>query len=668
MAEAVDPANRSLILNVDDADAARYAKSRLLRHAGYEVIDAATGAEALRLVEERSPDLVLLDVKLPDIDGLEVCRRIKQREAGVLVLQTSATFTASGDRVRSLDGGADSYLAQPAEPEELLAAVRALLRLRSAESALRESENRLRLAQTAADIGVWDWNIATNRVSWSDRQWRLFGIPPVPDDQLQDAWRRALHPDDLARVEAALAAAIADPAATFDTEYRILVDGAVRWLIGRGEVVRGPLGVAVRMVGVNIDITARKDIEAELERLVQVRTREREDVLVKLHESQKLEVLGQITGGVAHDFNNLLMTVLSSLELLRKRLPADTSSYRLLDNAVQGAERGAALTQRMLAFARRQDLKPEAVDVAALIHGMADLLRRSLDPGVRIEMDFPPGIRAAQVDANQLELALLNLAVNARDAMPAGGRLTVRCRNATVAAGYGPPDLAAGDYVRVAVSDTGVGMDAETRRRATEPFFTTKGPGKGTGLGLSMIHGLAGQSGGAVQIESQPGVGTTVEMWLPVSTHEVAAQPAPASQTAGTTTAVRACRVLLVDDDPLVAMTTAAMLEDLGHGVIEAHSAIQALALLRAGEIVDLVITDHAMPDMTGAELAGEIHAAWPRLPVILATGYADLPSGMDPRTPRLNKPYLSADLAAAVAPFVANGLVTAAAGGVPDR
>jgi CheY-like chemotaxis protein len=239
---------------------------------------------------------------------------------------------------------------------------------------------------------------------------------------------------------------------------------------------------------------------------------------------------------------------------------------------------------------------------------------------------------------------------------------------ATVAAGHGPPELPAGDYVQIAVTDTGVGMDAETRRRATEPFFTTKGPGKGTGLGLSMIHGLAGQSGGAVQIDSEPGAGTTVSIWLPVSPQHEPERPAPEAAAGGALAATRACRVLLVDDDPLVSMTTAAMLEDLGHQVIEVHSAGHALVVLRGGEVVDLVITDHAMPDMTGAELAREIRLAWPRLPVILATGFADLPSGLDPQMPRLNKPYLSADLAAAVAPFVARELVTAAPGRVPDR
>jgi signal transduction histidine kinase len=649
------PEHHPLILNVDDTDAARYAKSRLLSRAGYEVIEAATGGDALRLASERSPDLVLLDMKLPDIDGIEVCRRIKQSDLGVLVLQTSATFTATGDRVRSLDGGADSYLAQPAEPEELLAAVRALLRLRSAESALRESEKRLRLAQQAADIGVWDWNIENNHVRWSDRQWQLFAATPVPDDQTQEVWRRALHPDDLERVEAALAAAIADPATAFDTEYRIIAGGAVRWVIGRGEVVRGPLGRAVRMVGVNIDTTARKDIEAELERLVRLRTREREDVLVKLHESQKLEVLGQITGGVAHDFNNLLMTVLSSLEMLRRRLPDDAHVQRLLDTAVQGAERGTALTQRMLAFARR-DLKPEAVDVAALVANMANLLRRSLGPGVRLETDIPDGIQPARVDANQFELALLNLAVNARDAMPTGGRMTVVARNETLASGDRRVELAPGNYVRIAVTDTGIGMDAETLRRATEPFFTTKGPGKGTGLGLSMIHGLAGQSGGAVRLTSHPGVGTTVEMWLPASTGVAAGAPEPALAGNHEDDDAGCSRVLLVDDDALVAMTTGAMLEDLGHTVIEASSAARALAILSGGEAVDLVITDHAMPDMTGAELAREIHARWPRLPVILATGFADLPGGLDSQTPRLNKPYLSAELAAAIEPFVRRG------------
>ena len=269
---------------------------------------------------------------------------------------------------------------------------------------------------------------------------------------------------------------------------------------------------------------------AELEQRVEERTREREAALAQVHEMQKLESLGQLTGGVAHDFNNLLMVILGNLELLRKRLPEDPRLLRLVDGAMQGAERGATLTKRMLAFARRQELRPETVDVPRLVDGMEEMLRRTLGPGIQIVTAYRTDLPAIRVDPSQLELALLNLALNARDAMPHGGRLVIggRC----LAAGVGaPPELADGHYVCLTVSDTGAGMDEATLKRAAEPFFTTKGAGKGTGLGLSMVHGLAAQSGGAMRITSQPGDGTTVELWLPVSEAAAMADvlPQPAS-------------------------------------------------------------------------------------------------------------------------------------------
>ncbi len=361
-----------------------------------------------------------------------------------------------------------------------------------------------------------------------------------------------------------------------------------------------------------------------------------------------MESLGKLTGGVAHDFNNLLMAVLGNLSLLRKRLPADPRLLRLLDGAVQGAERGATLTKRMLAFARRQELKPETVELARLVEGMADLMRRSLGPVVDIATgpldDLPP----IRVDPNQLELALLNLAVNARDAMPLGGRLTIAGRVASDGDGA-LRELRPGRYVLLSVTDTGTGMDEATLKRATEPFFTTKGVGKGTGLGLSMVHGLAAQSGGAMRIASRPGTGTTVELLLPIA-DEAAALRTPTVPTESdliASPATRPCRVLLVDDDPLISAGTAAMLEDLGHTAIEAPSAARALELLRSGLTVDLVVTDHAMPGMTGMELATEIRGTWPALPILLATGYADLPEGEVNELPRLAKPYRQEELAA---------------------
>jgi signal transduction histidine kinase len=386
---------------------------------------------------------------------------------------------------------------------------------------------------------------------------------------------------------------------------------------------------------------------AELEQRVEERTREREAALAQVHEMQKLESLGQLTGGVAHDFNNLLMVILGNLQLLRKRLPDDPRLLRLVDGAMQGADRGATLTKRMLAFARRQELRPEAVDVPRLVDGMEEMLRRTLGPGIQVATNYRPDLPPTRADPNQLELALLNLALNARDAMPYGGRLEIGGRYV----GTGPdcpPELDAGQYVCISVSDTGSGMDEDTLKRAAEPFFTTKGAGKGTGLGLSMVHGLAAQSGGAMRMMSQPGEGTTIELWLPVSRDLAAAEAATLTSLLGGS--VRPCRILVVDDDPLVTESTSAMLEDLGHSVIEALSGSRALDMLRLGAKVDVVITDHAMPGMTGTELARQVRQIWPNLPIILATGYAELPNGEDPGLPRLSKPYVQSELASQIA------------------
>jgi signal transduction histidine kinase/ActR/RegA family two-component response regulator len=389
---------------------------------------------------------------------------------------------------------------------------------------------------------------------------------------------------------------------------------------------------------------------AELEHRVEERTREREAALAQVHEMRKVESLGQLTGGVAHDFNNLLMAVLGNLELVRKFLPSDPKIRRLIDGAIQGAERGATLTKRMLAFARRQELKPETVDVPNLVDSMVEMLRRSLGPGIQITTDFEPDLPPTRVDPNQLELALLNLALNARDAMPLGGRLTISAHRERIGTGD-VPGLQPGDYVCIAERDTGEGMDEVTLKRATEPFFTTKGAGRGTGLGLSMVDGLVAQSGGAMRINSHQGAGTTVELWLPVAKAEAVERPRPVAPQRVAES--RCCRVLVIDDDPIVLAGTAAMLEDLGHTATEVESAEQALKILQSDASIDLVITDHAMPGMTGTELAKRIRRKWPELPVIIATGYAELPGELDPSVPRLSKPYRQQDLAGVVAQLI---------------
>jgi signal transduction histidine kinase len=380
----------------------------------------------------------------------------------------------------------------------------------------------------------------------------------------------------------------------------------------------------------------------ELERRVEERTREREVALAQVHEMQKLESLGQLTGGVAHDFNNLLTAILGNLDLLATRVPPNPDVTRLVEGAIKAAERGASLTKRMLAFARRQELNPEPVDVAGLIQGMAEMLQRSLGPTIEVGLEFDGGLVPVRTDRSQLELAVLNLVLNSRDAMPQGGRVTLAVQRDKVE--FSTQYLGAGDYVCIKVTDTGSGMDEATVRRATEPFFTTKGIGKGTGLGLSIVYGLARQSGGGLRISSQLGAGTTVELWLPVAEAQEAGQTDSRGERAAAQE--RRVRILLVDDDALVSASTEAVLKDLGHDVIAASSGALALEVVRASNAFDLVITDYLMPAMNGAELAEQVRHIRPNLPVLIVTGYADSFAHDNRSLPFLAKPYTRHDLA----------------------
>ncbi|WP_349369012.1 response regulator [Salinarimonas sp.] len=376
---------------------------------------------------------------------------------------------------------------------------------------------------------------------------------------------------------------------------------------------------------------------------------EREKAEAALRQSQKLEAIGQLTGGVAHDFNNLLAAALSSLTLLRKRLPEnDERAQRLAANAVTACERGAALTHRLLAFSRRQELNPQSVELAALVAGMEDLLHRSLGPMNRLETDLPADLPPVRADVNQLELAVLNLAVNARDAMPDGGRLAITGA-AEIVGEADARGLAPGRYVRLSVRDEGVGMDAQTLARVTEPFFTTKEVGKGTGLGLSMVHGLAAQSGGALVLASAPGEGTDAQIWLPAAERDGDGEPKAVRGTAPLPAPLPAPtprRVLVVDDDPLVLASVVDMLIDLGHTVLSASSGAEALARLDESGDVDLVLSDLAMPGMTGVELAERLRRRDPRPKVLLMTGFGDVAG----RFPRLAKPFAEEELARALA------------------
>jgi signal transduction histidine kinase/ActR/RegA family two-component response regulator len=372
---------------------------------------------------------------------------------------------------------------------------------------------------------------------------------------------------------------------------------------------------------------------------------QRERAEEKLRQAQKMETIGQLTGGVAHDFNNLLMAVIANLELLRKRAHADPTALKLIEGATQGAQRGAVLTQRLLAFARRQDLKLEPTNLPQLVRGMRDLIERSIGREIELVMTIDNDVPPVLIDANQVELAILNLAVNARDAMPNGGKISIAIDQPILDPSLTLPP---GSFVRLAVTDTGVGMDSETLMKATEPFFSTKELGKGTGLGLSMIHGLARQLDGAFRLSSTPGHGTTAEFWMPATTRPINTH-AVADLTLTEAFGPK-LTILVVDDDALILMSTASMVEDLGHDVLEATSGAEALKLLRSGRKIDLLITDFSMPKMNGAQLAKSAKEIEPNLPVLLATGYAEIPGGSDPGFPRLGKPYHQEQLAAAIA------------------
>jgi PAS domain S-box-containing protein len=639
---------------------------------------------------------------------------------------------------------------------------------RQAQQALADSQARLAIATSAAELGVWDWDLQTNEMTYSDRAKAIYGLPldrPVTYEQIRDA----THPEDLPITSAQARRAI-NPAVRDHSpyEYRLLLpDGEERWILAFGRAVFvGSEGEerGVRYVGTIQDITARKHMEEKLRRLtealsstVEERTAERDrlwelsrdpfliancdgtwlaaspawerilgwpideligrtsewlqhpddqtnireerahvvrggvttnfesryrattgdyrwfswtavadggrlysvarDVTTErvqaqelrqaqeaLVQSQKVEAMGKVTGGVAHDVNNLLTPILGGLDLVAKRGLPDARSQRLVEGALEAAERARVLVQRLLAFGRRQPLQTRPVNVVELAKGMQDLIASTLGPQVRFGLRAAPDLPPARVDANQLEMALLNLSVNARDAMPDGGYLTI---DIAVAEASGTGGLATGVYLKLSVTDTGSGMPPEVAQRAIEPFFSTKGIGKGTGLGLSMVHGLMAQLGGQLVINSTPDVGTTIELWLPTARPETIGRGGAKERMESTS--LTTGTALLVDDEELVRASIAAMLAGLGYAVIEASSASEALSILESGLSADVLVTDHLMPGMTGTELARDVKQRWPDMQMVIVSGYADV-DDIAPDLPRLTKPFRQHELAAKLA------------------
>jgi PAS domain S-box-containing protein len=512
---------------------------------------------------------------------------------------------------------------------------------------MREREELHRLACEAGRTGSWYVRLDTQECILSPMAAALFGLPAQEITLSAQEWRNRVDSTDLGGLESVVGSAIQRDV-PFDFEFRATrANGTEYWLYVRGAVLRDESNKPVRVHGAVVDLTEQRRAKDELRRLNETLEQcvaERTEELLKaqdaLRQSQKLEAMGQLTGGIAHDFNNLLTPIIANLDLLQQSPAHGEREKRLIDGALQSADLARTLVQRLLAFARRQPLHSECVDVGELIAGMAELVARTSGPQIVVKIDLGDDLQPSRADPNQLQMAILNLSVNARDAMPAGGTLTLSAVNETIGPDH-HSKIDPGSYVRVAIVDTGIGMDEATLSRAVEPFFSTKPVGEGTGLGLSMVHGLASQMGGALHLSSRPGVGTTAEFWLPVwngptETIEPASVGARPTRPSGT--------ALLVDDHDLVRMSTAEMLAELGYEVVEASSGEQAAELLKSGLRVDLLVTDHLMAGMTGAELARIAQTRSPQMPVLLISGYSD-PGGLPPELPCLPKPFRKRDL-----------------------
>jgi PAS domain S-box-containing protein len=513
---------------------------------------------------------------------------------------------------------------------------RDLTERRRAEEELRRSEEQFRLlVEGVTDYAIFMLNPDGIVTNWNAGAQRIKGY--TAREIVGQHFSKFYTAEDRAKGVPQRGLAIAATEGRFEKEgVRIRKDGTLFIAHVVIDAIRNADGELLGFAKVTRDITekieAQRSLEAAREALVQ---------------SQKLEAIGQLTGGVAHDFNNLLMAVLGSLELARRRLPKDSNVLPLIENAEHAAQRGAALTQRMLMFARGQEMERTPTDLLELVHGMTDLLRRSIGPRITVRTEFPLALPKADTDPAHLESALLNLALNARDAMPDGGTITISGRSQRVQEND-RRNLAPGDYVCLAVTDTGTGMDEKTLSRAVEPFFSTKGPGKGTGLGLSMVHGLAEQSGGRLVLKSTLGEGTSAEIWLRTARHEVDIAGVQADGQPWAQTSTLKMNVIAVDDDVLVLMNTVAMLEELGHNVFSAISGPQALDILRRERSIDVIVTDQAMPRMTGTELARAARAEKDDIRILMTTGYADI-AGMEQGIALINKPFSLSELQKAV-------------------
>jgi len=629
-----EPVERARILVVDDDERNLLAIQTVLEDVS-EVVIAKSGEEALRHLLKGEFAVILLDVYMPDMDGYETAQMIRLRNhtKHIPIIFLSAVNKEMEHLIRGYSMGAVDYVFKPVEPIVLRSKVAVFVdlflmtqeiqrkaqqeqqlldaNLRANEERLK-AERELRLAEQRQAAIIQSLPIILYLEA-------LDASPRIPNfvsggfdaltgfafEEVQASptlWQDRLHPDDKARVASALEARAGG--GFFAVEYRWqCADGRYKHFLDQAVLLRDAEGQPLEYAGTLLDVTERKDLETQL------------------HHVQKMDAIGKLTGGIAHDFNNLLAAMLGGVGLIERRVPLNDDHRKILAMTRHAAEQGAELVSRLLAFAREQKLAPAAIDVARLANAVSDLLSHTLGGLVELVWDVGPDIWLPYADEAQLELAIMNLAINARDAMPEGGTIRISARNATTDERN---DLAlqSGDYVVLSVADTGCGISADMLERVTEPFFTTKPVGKGTGLGLSMVYGFAKQSGGITRIQSREGEGTQVELWLPRAPEHRAPDQVISMPIGRRTSSIS---ILLVDDHEGVRTTTAALLEDLGHTAICAADGPSILKKLKSNlQDVDLIISDYAMPHVSGSEVIRRARQIKPNLPAIIITGYAD--------------------------------------------
>ena len=627
------------VLIVDDDRNSRQVLEVMLASEGLELLTAFSGEEALAIVARQPLDLILLDAMMPGLDGFQVTSSIKTNPAtkNIPIIMVTALHDRDS-RMRGLSAGAEDFLSKPVDRAELCARVRNLLRLKAHGDyhdqyshlleamvagctadlveqekalaqhveALHSSEEQTQYALGAARMGVWGLDFATQRITWSETMGPLFGLSAVQAPATANDFLAMIHHDDRQLVKDAGEQAKRDGAA-YDVEFRaIWPDGSAHWMSTRACVLRDPGGNPERLLGVTTDIEDRKSLEAQF------------------RQAQKMEAVGQLAGGVAHDFNNLLTVVLIYSNALLDTLDPDDPRRADVNEVISAGKRGAALTRQLLAFSRKQVLEPTVVDLNALVADTKPMLSRLIDGQVELVLVLASDAAAVRADRGQLEQVLMNLVLNARDAMPAGGRLAIETASVELDASFSPDEVIVrpGMYVMLAVSDTGTGMDAITRRRLFEPFFTTKDQGRGTGLGLATVNGIVKQNGGFIRVYSERDQGATFKIFLPRSDGDGDMQM-PVAHAATATTGTEC--VLVAESETAVRCLTCGILEKSGYRVVDATDHLHAETLFEQNvDDVDLLVTDVILPQSSGPVLFERLSRRRPGLKVLYVSGFTE--------------------------------------------